>query len=108
MNGQRVAAGFSLLFAAVWLAGLPGCRSQEQPGNSTQAIETPAAGAGVARTARLQKEIDATRAEIAKAEQMQDKLAAEIKVLKQLQEENQAELTAHEEKVSRLEAKQER
>lgn len=108
MNGQRMAAGSGLLLAAVWLAALPGCRSQEQPENSTKTIETPAAGVEAARAARLQKEIDATRAEIAKAERMQDKLAAEIKVLKQLQEENQAELTAHEEKVSRLEAKKER
>jgi septal ring factor EnvC (AmiA/AmiB activator) len=106
MNEQRLVAGLSLLFAAVWLTALPGCRHQEQSVNSTQAVETPAAKAEL--SASLQKEIDATRAEIAEAQQMQDKLAAEIKVLKQLQEENQAELTAHEEKVSRLETGQRR
>lgn len=106
MNRQRMTTGLILLFAAVWLTALPGCRNKGQPEASTQTVETPAAEAKL--SASLQKEIDATRAEIAEAQQMQDKLAAEIKVLKQLQEENQAELTAHEEKVSRLEAGQKR
>lgn len=98
MNGQRIAAGMNLLFAVMLLAGLPGCQNKDQPDDSAQ---TPAAGAELA--ARLQKEINETRVEIAEAEQLQDKLAAEIKVLKQLQAENQAELTTHEAEVSRLE-----
>lgn len=98
MNKQRMAAGMNLLFAVVLLTGLPGCQSKDQPDESAQ---TPVAGAELA--ARLQKEINETRAEIAEAEQLQDKLAAEIKVLKQLQAENQAELTTHEAEVSRLE-----
>lgn len=105
MNRQRMTTGLILLFAAVWLAALPGCRNKEQPKASTQAVETPAAKAELA--ARLQKEIEATRAEIAEAVQMQEKLAAQIKELKQSQEKNQAELTAQEAKVSHLETQKE-
>ncbi|HEX7026873.1 MAG TPA: hypothetical protein VF268_06500 [Gammaproteobacteria bacterium] len=106
MNRQRNAG---MLFSMTLLAGLSGCwdrESAQEAAAEKAPVENPAPKPESSVT--LQKEINETQAAIAEAVEMQDKLATEIEVLQQLLEETETELAAHEEEVSRLEARQNR
>ena len=91
-----------VLFPAMLAVGLVGCGDKDKPGATAAPAEKQVTEAEL--TARLQREINETRAAIAEAAHTQDKLATEIEVLQQLLKETETELTAHEEEVSRLEA----